>query len=290
MIPDGSTPIKNEILIEIFAKGKLTRMEMRIASYIMRWSWGFDDKERRQDWTKSIMEKQIAEDLGVHKVVVCRTIKQMIQRKILLTEKLTKGLCYQFNEHYENWKKLTEMLISKKLTKKLIKVNRNVNKIDKKLTEKLTSGAGKKELASGSEVLKETNLKETLKEKPHRLIKKVRYKDKHLTLAKLLEKLIKENKPDYVFVGGHLERWADEIRLMEEKDGRNLQRVSVIIGWALKHSFWKTNILSGSKLRKQFDRLEMQYKEEESGSQSRGHYKETGKSRKEDKYKELYET
>ncbi|GAJ12462.1 unnamed protein product, partial [marine sediment metagenome] len=48
---------------------------------------------------------------------------------------------------------------------------------------------------------------------------------------------------------GHLEKWADEIRLMEERDGRNLQKISIIIGWALKHSFWKTNILSGSKLR-----------------------------------------
>lgn len=160
MIPNNTTPIKNDILIEIFAKGKLTRMEMRIVSYVMRWSWGFDGKKRRRDWTRSTMEKQIAEDLGVHKVVICRVIKQMIKRKILLTKKLTKGLCYQFNEHYKDWKKLTEKLTNRKLTEKSEKVNRNVNK---KLTEKLIGDAGKQELADNSETLKE-RVKKTIKE------------------------------------------------------------------------------------------------------------------------------
>ncbi|GAI66940.1 unnamed protein product, partial [marine sediment metagenome] len=51
MIPKDSTPIKHKILTEIFAKRLLTLNEIAIVSYIMRWSWGFDDGERRQDWT-----------------------------------------------------------------------------------------------------------------------------------------------------------------------------------------------------------------------------------------------
>lgn len=165
MIPNNSTPVKNEILIDIFAKGKLTRMEMRIASYIIRWSWGFDGKTRRQDWTKSMMEKQIAEDLGIHKVVACRTIKHMRRRKILLTEKLTKGLCYQFNEHYEDWEKLTEMLTKKKLTEMLTRVNRNVNKVTNGRSNKnSTQKANHKGIPSLAQKLRSKDLKETLKE------------------------------------------------------------------------------------------------------------------------------
>jgi len=286
VIPNGSTPIKNEILIEIFAKGKLTRMEMRIASYIMRWSWGFDGKGRRQDWTKSIMEKQIAEDLGVHKVVICRTIKQMIQRKILLTEKLTKGLCYQFNEHYKGWKKLTKILTPKKLTEKLTGVNRNVNKIGKKLTEKLTGEAGNKELASDSETLKETKyLKKLLKKRSET---KYRFSEPHLELTDLLIKLIKQNKPDRILGNGYRERWANDIRLTEEVDKRSIDRIRKVIEFSQEHSFWKQNILSDNKLRKQFDKLEMQCQEEKNGNKNKQHYR-TDKSRKEDKYKELYE-
>lgn len=257
MIPKNTTPIKNEILIEIFAKGKLSRMEMRIVSYVMRWSWGFDGKERRQDWTRSVMEKQIADDLGVHKVVICRTIKQMIQRKILLTEKLTKGLCYQFNEHYRDWKKLTKKLINKKLTKKLIKVNRKVNK---KLTEKLICDAGKQEPESNTETLKET--KETIKKR--RSEKKHQFSELHLTLTDLLITLIKQNKPDRILGGNNYrERWANDMRLTEEKDERSMDRIREVIEFSQRDSFWKQNIKSVEKLRKHFDDLEMKMIEEQ---------------------------
>ncbi len=257
MIPPNTTPIKNEILIEIFAKGKLSRMEMRIVSYVMRWSWGFDGKERRQDWTKSIMEKQIADDLGVHKVVICRTIKQMIQRKILLTEKLTKGLCYQFNEHYRDWKKLTKKLINKKLTEKLTRVNRKVNK---RLTEMLTDDAGKQEPEDDTETLKET--KETIKKK--RSEKKYQFSELHLTLTDLLITLIKQNKPDRILTGNNYRKeWANDMRLTEEKDKRNIDRIREVIEFSQRDSFWKQNILSAGKLRDKFDQLEMKMMEKQ---------------------------
>jgi len=48
IIPNGSTPIKNDILIEVIAKGKLDLTEIRIIAYIIRFSWGFADKNGRQ--------------------------------------------------------------------------------------------------------------------------------------------------------------------------------------------------------------------------------------------------
>lgn len=101
MIPKKSTPIKNEILIDIFARGLLNKDEMRIIFYIIRWSWGFDGVGRRQDWTLKLKKKNIAEDIGMLKSHVCEIVNKMIlDNKIIVKDK-----CYQFNEHYEEWRK-----------------------------------------------------------------------------------------------------------------------------------------------------------------------------------------
>ena len=107
MIPDGSTPIKNEILTEIFAKGLLKKDEMRIVFYIIRWSWGFvgKNKDRRQDWTKPLQQIKIAQDIGMNKGQLNRILKKMIKEKKILE----KDVCYQFNEHYEEWIKVDKL-------------------------------------------------------------------------------------------------------------------------------------------------------------------------------------
>lgn len=85
--------------------------------------------------------------------------------------------------------------------------------------------------------------------------------DLHLSLATFFQGLIRERKADYKFTGT-VEKWADTIRLMIEKDGRAAERIRAVIKWSQADSFWQNNILSPDKLRKQFDRLEMQMNKE----------------------------
>jgi len=47
---------------------------------------------------------------------------------------------------------------------------------------------------------------------------------------------------------------------MRERDKRDHDRIKKVMEFALNDDFWKYNILSMGKLRKQFDRLEMQMK------------------------------
>jgi hypothetical protein len=44
---------------------------------------------------------------------------------------------------------------------------------------------------------------------------------------------------------------------MIRRDNRKPERVETVIRWCQCDSFWKSNILSTSKLRKQFDALEV---------------------------------
>lgn len=49
--------------------------------------------------------------------------------------------------------------------------------------------------------------------------------------------------------------WANDIRLTREQDGRTHREICELFDWANKDSFWCTNILSPSKLRKSWDSL-----------------------------------
>jgi hypothetical protein len=106
-IPNGSTPIKNEILFDIIAKGLLSYTEIRIAMYIIYQSWRYVDKKhkRRQDWTNPLTTMQIAKDIEMSYAETCRTLNTMTKSHILLKD----GNKYQFNEHYEDYDKKSYM-------------------------------------------------------------------------------------------------------------------------------------------------------------------------------------
>ncbi|MGD2434054.1 Replication protein O [Bacillus velezensis] len=71
--------------------------------------------------------------------------------------------------------------------------------------------------------------------------------------AEYLFKEIQNNNPDAK--KPNLEKWANEFRLIRERDKRTDQQIKYLINWSQQDSFWKTNILSPASLRKQFDRL-----------------------------------
>lgn len=50
-------------------------------------------------------------------------------------------------------------------------------------------------------------------------------------------------------------KWAADIEKIHTKDGYDWNIISATLQWALNDDFWKQNIRSGSKFRKQFERL-----------------------------------
>lgn len=49
--------------------------------------------------------------------------------------------------------------------------------------------------------------------------------------------------------------WADEVRLMRERDGRTHREMCELFQWAHTDTFWRQNILSPTKLREHWDKL-----------------------------------
>jgi len=75
-------------------------------------------------------------------------------------------------------------------------------------------------------------------------------------LAELLLNSILARKED--FRRPDLRTWASEIDRMIRLDGRTPERIEAVIRWCQKDPFWSRNILSAAKLRKHFDRLELE--------------------------------
>ena len=88
----------------------------------------------------------------------------------------------------------------------------------------------------------------------------VRFTDSDMGLAEHLAGLMDRNNPDRKKRTGEVERWADDIRLIRERDGRTADQIRQIIDFTQNDPFWMLNILSGANLRKHYDRLNLQMK------------------------------
>lgn len=94
------------------------------------------------------------------------------------------------------------------------------------------------------------------------IIKKT-YNPDYIRLVKYLINHIENNDSDYFKNKDKeklTEKWYDPIRLLVERDGRSVESVKKVIEWCQDDDFWKTNILSTAKLRKQFPTLWLKVK------------------------------
>jgi hypothetical protein len=91
---------------------------------------------------------------------------------------------------------------------------------------------------------------------------KYNYNTEDLKLANLLADLIEENnvKAWKRPTGSQIEAWADSVEKLHRIDGVDYPSIEMIIRWCQQDSFWKANILSTAKLRKQFPTLFAQAK------------------------------
>lgn len=87
----------------------------------------------------------------------------------------------------------------------------------------------------------------------------IKWLPKDLELAELLFNLIKEENPDW-HVKPDFDSWANDIRKIREIDRRTHKQIEYVIKWVQNDDFWKQNILSPVKLRKQFNSLVVKIK------------------------------
>lgn len=92
-----------------------------------------------------------------------------------------------------------------------------------------------------------------------------------LSLFDLMQKNLKSKRPN-------LNNWSKDIKAMINIDERSIKDIECVIKYSQTNDFWKSNIRSASKLRKQFDVLYLQSQK----NNNKGEIKN-------DEYKEIYE-
>ncbi|MBO1628218.1 phage replisome organizer N-terminal domain-containing protein [Bacillus arachidis] len=99
--------------------------------------------------------------------------------------------------------------------------------------------------------------------------------------AKYLFEKIKGNNPKQK--EPNFDSWANDFRLIREKDNRELQEIKDVIDWCQADPFWQGNILSPKKLREKFDQLTIQMNSKkgaknnaESGGSNTNRYSQKG--------------
>ena len=112
---------------------------------------------------------------------------------------------------------------------------------------------GHEEKTDDSPRREDINLKEINKHKKKE--KKTLVRDPgDLGLASAIRSKLIQDNPN--FRGGKiLGKWADDIRLMRERDGMTLQKIREMFEWANADEFWGGNILSPGKMREKMDQL-----------------------------------
>ena len=90
---------------------------------------------------------------------------------------------------------------------------------------------------------------------PAKTGKKFVYTDDDLRAANWIFGLIKNLSPNVKTPD--FASWANEIRLMRERDGRSHKDICELFKWANQNEFWASNILSPAKLREKWDQLEI---------------------------------
>lgn len=104
------------------------------------------------------------------------------------------------------------------------------------------------------------NNKKVNKDKKDNLTSSPKFTTSDTENARLLFSKMKENNPG--IKEPNFDKWSDDFRMMREIDERTDKQIKYLINWTQNDGFWKTNILSPIKLRKQFDQLALKAKVE----------------------------
>lgn len=95
--------------------------------------------------------------------------------------------------------------------------------------------------------------------------KTYKFSPEDLVLAKDIHAKLLTDNPRFSD-GKNLSAWANEIRMFREIDKFSLREIYELFLFANAHSFWKKNILSPAKLRRNKNTLIIEMKAKDSGS------------------------
>jgi hypothetical protein len=106
--------------------------------------------------------------------------------------------------------------------------------------------------------------------------KEIVYSDMVNDLTVLLCNKLRENN-EKAKLPSDLKKWNSAIDALNRLDGYSFEQIESVLIWSQQNHFWKTNILSATKLREKFAQLLLNMQEEERKATDNAQYKGYGK-------------
>lgn len=226
----------------LYAKDILTDPKMvqltneEIGILLRLWSWMWINDVRRgslfEERKKAMSDETISKLLGISCDQLRKHLQKLVDDKHILKRGTSKEL---YSRRLRKHKTKFELYNSQKETKR----KRNGIQKDSKRTIREVK-------ISKDKISKEKNIKHISSDFFQR--------------ANSLKDKILQNNPKAKITESQIRKWADVVRLMVERDKRNLGEIDRIIDFSQKDDFWRTVILSMGNLREKFDKLTMQEK------------------------------
>jgi phage replication O-like protein O len=240
---NGYTMLANEILDHIMQTA-FNGTQFRIVIAVWRNTYGYQRKEH------AMSIDYIAQATKVHPTQVKREVKNLIEQNVIVVVKEAdnnKARTISFNIDYDTWFGGVKLLPREE--------SRGSELAHTGGTDLLPRG--------GADSLPNKERKENSKERNTSLPrnKKSTYLEDSIPYRQavyLHNKIMKHaaaNKVAHLVQDAPLQKWADEFRKIVEIDKRDTKELLAVIDWCTADPFWQINILSPSKLRKQYVQL-----------------------------------
>jgi phage replication O-like protein O len=226
-LENGFTRIANEILTNVY-KTKLNGTQLRIVLCIWRWAYGF------QDTTKEMGAGFIAKEINTARRVVKKELDILLNRKIIVWAGSGKrGVkILGFNKNYEEWEEYDPA--------------KEDHIPEEEKPKKDQEDQPKEEEAEEEPQKKKKQTKKKKYDEESTPYKMADY------FFKLVSKVAEEAGVQHLLKKVNLQTWADDFRKLMDIDGVDKRQAFEVMQWVTQDDFWKVNILSASKFRKQY--------------------------------------
>ena len=218
---EGYFGIDNEV-VEKLARFPLSGTEYRVILAVLRKTLGWQKKEDR------ISTSQLAKMTELSRRSARRSLASVVNRNIILKnfgrDEIAPGSInfLRFNKYFETWR-------------------------------------AKDEIAPRGRKCAQKYGRKCATQKKRKTSSKIIIKKEYFDLVDLLIDRIRLNDPKAKVADteGQREEWANDFKLLIERDGRSIEEVCEVLIWCQENPFWRSNILSAGKLRKQFTQLKL---------------------------------
>jgi len=277
-LSDGYTRTVNEV-VEALAWFPLTSLEARMVRAVERKTFGFNKGKDR------IADSQLAKAMRVSREKANTTKNSLIRKRVLVREGAGYGVL-KINTNTAEW------IQKEKATKppQPSNVNRKTAHPDKKGTvypnteqvlcpntehtkDKRQTNSIPSEYSSEQSSGRSQNPEPEIppqNQKPNAVVQSKSGRKWgeaiDLELAELMAATIDARLGQDAPANRNMLTWANDVRLMRERDNRPPEAIKALFAWTQQHHFWCANILSPAKLRTKWATLASQRNESRKGA------------------------